>query len=49
MLKHRLLMSAVLVPTLAALGLLNPLIAAGCMALSDLCVIGNALRLNRFK
>ncbi|MEM8874203.1 MAG: heavy metal translocating P-type ATPase [Planctomycetota bacterium] len=32
---------------LAAAGLLNPLIAATCMALSDLCVIGNALRLRR--
>ncbi|MEM6560877.1 MAG: heavy metal translocating P-type ATPase [Planctomycetota bacterium] len=32
---------------LAAVGLLNPLIAAACMALSDLCVIGNALRLRR--
>ena len=30
---------------LAALGLLNPLVAAACMALSDVTVIGNALRL----
>ncbi len=30
---------------LAAFGLLNPLVAAACMALSDVTVIGNALRL----
>jgi Cu+-exporting ATPase len=34
---------------LAALGLLNPLIAAAAMALSDVTVIGNALRLRRTK
>jgi Cu+-exporting ATPase len=34
---------------LAALGLLNPLIAAACMALSDVSVIGNALLLRRAK
>ncbi|HEX8913129.1 MAG TPA: heavy metal translocating P-type ATPase [Humisphaera sp.] len=34
---------------LAATGLLTPLVAAACMALSDVSVIGNALRLRRAK
>lgn len=37
----------VLAIPLAALGMLNPLIAAACMALSDVTVLGNALRLRR--
>jgi Cu+-exporting ATPase len=39
----------VLAIPLAALGLLNPLIAAAAMALSDVTVIGNALLLRRSK
>jgi Cu+-exporting ATPase len=34
---------------LAALGLLNPLIAAAAMALSDVTVLGNALRLRKIR
>ncbi len=34
---------------LAALGLLNPIFAGGAMALSSLCVISNALLLNRWR
>jgi Cu+-exporting ATPase len=34
---------------LAAFGLLNPLIAAAAMALSDVTVLGNALRLRKMR
>ena len=34
---------------LAALGLLNPIVAGAAMALSSVSVVGNALRLRRFR
>jgi Cu+-exporting ATPase len=39
--------AGVLYPILGERGMLNPLIAAAAMALSDVTVLGNALRLRR--
>ena len=36
-------------PVLGEYGFLNPILAAGAMAISSLCVVSNSLRLKRFK